>query len=196
MQRSKTVDDYIASAELWQKELRQLRDILRSTELEETIKWGMPVYTLHGKNVVGIAGFKNHFGLWFYQGALLEDPRGVLMNAQEGKTKAMRQWRFDSAAEIKPRYIKAYVKESIQQFRDGHEIKADRSKKLVIPPELRTALAKSKKTQAAFDALTKGKQREYADYVAQAKRDATKASRIKKILPMIASGKGLNDRYR
>jgi uncharacterized protein YdeI (YjbR/CyaY-like superfamily) len=94
MKRANSVDEYIADAGTWKNELKRLREILRSTELKEEVKWGGPCYTCDGKNVVGIAGFKSYFGLWFHQGALLKDPKKVLMNAQEGKTKAMRQWRM------------------------------------------------------------------------------------------------------
>ena len=83
MKGAKTVDEYIDKAEQWQPELTRLREILNSTGLEETVKWGAPCYTHDGKNVVGIAGFKNYFGLWFHQGALLADAEGVLINAQE-----------------------------------------------------------------------------------------------------------------
>ena len=78
----------------------------------------------------------------------------------------------------------------------GKEIKPERNKPLIIPPELKDALAKSSKTRAAFGQFTKGRQREFADYIAQAKREETKANRLKKILPMITQGASLNDKYR
>ena len=106
MKRYKSVDDYIAGAEHWQVELIRLREILQSTKLEETVKWGAPCYTHNGKMVVGLGAFKSYVGLWFHQGALLSDPEKVLINAQEGKTKALRQWRFSSLKEIKARPIK------------------------------------------------------------------------------------------
>ena len=196
MKGAKTVDEYIDKAEQWQPELTRLREILNSTGLEETVKWGAPCYTHDGKNVVGIAGFKNYFGLWFHQGALLADAEGVLINAQEGRTKALRQWRFESKKDIKVRTIKAYVKESIEQISAGKSIGADRNKPLTIPPLLKQALTKNKTAKKAFDELTKGKRREYADYISEAKRDETKEKRLAKILPMIEAGKGLHDRYR
>ncbi len=191
-----SVDEYIENATQWNDELARLREILRSTGLDETIKWGAPCYTSDGKNVVGIAAFKAYFGLWFHQGAQLSDPEGVLINAQSGKTKAMRQWRFTSAKDIKPRVIKAYVKEAIAIETQGKAIKADRAKPLVVPAELRDALATNSAAKAGFDALTKGKRREYADHIAEAKRNDTKQRRLEKILPMIAAGVGLHDKYR
>ena len=160
------------------------------------MKWGAPCYTLDGKLVVGVAGFKAHFALWFHQGALLEDRKGVLVNAQAGKTRALRQWRFTDAGEIKPRIITSYIREAIANQEAGREIKATRNKPLEIPPELSAALGKRKKLQAAFDALGKTRQREFAEHVGSAKREATRASRLAKILPMIEAGVGLNDKYR
>ncbi|MGI9261067.1 MAG: YdeI/OmpD-associated family protein, partial [Woeseiaceae bacterium] len=149
-----------------------------------------------GKNVVGIAGFKSYVGLWFHQGALLKDEQKVLINAQEGTTKALRQWRMQSAKEIKPAVIKRYVKEAIQLVKDGKSIGPSKKKPLAVPPELKKAIGKTKVAQKKFAELTPGKQREYAQYIATAKREETKQNRLKKILPMIKSGIGLNDKYR
>lgn len=196
MQRYESVDDYIDAAEQWGDELRHLRKILLATKLEETVKWGAPLYTHKGKNVVGIGGFKSYVGLWFYQGALLSDPQGVLINAQEGKTKALRQWRFQNKREIKSRTIKAYVQEAILLQEQGEEIKPTRKKSLDLPPELEQALAADRAARKQFDAMTPGKRREYAEYIRDAKRADTKQKRLAKILPMITAGQGLNDKYR
>ena len=196
MKRHKTVDDYIASRELWQDEIRCLREILLSTDLTEEVKWGGPCYTHDGQNVVGIGGFKSYFGLWFHQGVLLADKNKVLINAQEGTTKALRQWRMQSAKEIKQATIKAYVKEAISLVKKGKKIGPQKKKPLVVPPELKKALAKNAKARKGFDAMRLGLQREYTDHIASAKREETKQKRIEKILPMIATGKGLHDKYR
>ena len=65
---------------------------------------------------------------------LLADTEKVLVNAQEGKTKALRQWRFTSKKEIKVRAIKAYVKEAIELEKAGKRIGPDRAKALTVPP--------------------------------------------------------------
>ena len=114
MKRYKTVDDYIDNNEMWPNELRRLREILLTTGLVEEVKWGAPCYTHNGKNIVGIGAFKAYFGLWFFKGAALKDEQKVLINAQPGKTKDLRQWRMTSAKEIKPAVIKRYVKEATQ----------------------------------------------------------------------------------
>lgn len=196
MKRFKTVDEFISGTEQFRDELIKLREILNSTGLEETIKWGAPCYTSAGKNVVGIGAFQSYFGLWFFQGALIDDKNNVLINAGEGKTKALRQWRMTSAKEIKPRVIKSYVKAAIQIIVDGTEIKPNRNRPLEIPAELAAAFRKNGVTESCFSKMTKGKQREYADYISSAKRAETKLNRIEKILPMIVEGIGLNDKYR
>lgn len=196
MPSKKTPDDYFANLEQWGDELRSLREILTKTELVEEIKWGMPCYTINGKNVVGVSGFKSYFGLWFHQGSLLKDDKGVLINAQEGKTKALRQWRMFAATDIKPQIVKHYLKEAIALAKEGKEVKPARNKPLVVPPELKSALAKNARAGAAFKKLTPGLRREYADYVSSAKRADTKERRIRKILPMIAKGAGLYDKYK
>jgi uncharacterized protein YdeI (YjbR/CyaY-like superfamily) len=196
MLRHKSVDAYIDSAPHWQIELKALRRVLLSTGLVETVKWGGPCYTSNGKNVVGTGAFKSYFGLWFFQGALLKDASKVLINAQEGRTRAMRQWRMTSASDIKPELIKSYVREAAALAASGRQIQADRSKPIIVPAELKAALARSKRASAAFDKLRPGLQREYTEYVTAAQRAETKQRRIDKILPMIAAGVGLNDKYR
>lgn len=192
----RSVEEYIKTHPSWEKELESLRAIMQNTELEECIKWGAPVYALEGKNVVSIAAFKNHCALWFFNGALLKENTILLHNAQEGKTKALRQIRFEKGDKIEPENLQKYVVEAIQNQREGKEIKPETAKKLVIPAELKAAFKEDKDLEKSFQQLTKGKQREYADYISQAKRETTKQSRLEKIKPMIKNGEGLHDKYK
>ncbi|QBN18293.1 DUF1801 domain-containing protein [Flavobacterium nackdongense] len=98
----------------WALELDLLKTIIAKKELTETIKWGSNVYVHNGKNIVGIAGFKNFFTIWFFNGAKLTDQKKVLINAQEGVTKSMRQWRFRSKDEIDEETILQYLEEAMQ----------------------------------------------------------------------------------
>lgn len=196
MRRAKSVDDYIQNSANWYAELNRLCTILRSSPLDEEIKWGAPCYTYRGKNVVGVGGFQKYFGLWFHQGALLKDDSKVLINAQEGVTRALRQWRMTAASDIKPAIIKRYIKESISHVESGQEIRSERNKALNVPEVLSKAMRRHKGATAAFKGLRKGLQREYAEYIESAKRDDTRLRRIEKILPMIVAGVGLNDKYR
>jgi len=196
MKSFKTVEDYISSSNQWQNALVKLRDILLSTELEETVKWGVPVYTLAGKNIVGLAAFKSYVGIWFYQGTFLKDEKKKLINAQEGKTKALRQWRFNSIEEIDEDLVKAYVFEAIENQKQGKELKPARKKPVVIPPELENALNQNEALKLQFNDLSPSCKREYAEYITEAKREDTKLRRIDKIIPMIMEKAGLNDKYK
>ncbi len=113
MKRAATADKFYEGLDQWREEAARVRALVLACGAAETVKWGRPVYTAHGKNVVGVAAFKSYFGLWFFDGASLGDKDGVLVNAQEGKTKAMRQWRMTSAKDIRPALVKTYVKEAM-----------------------------------------------------------------------------------
>ncbi len=197
MERYTSVDDYINAQSAERKDLlEKIRSILNSTALEETVKWGAPAYTYEGKTLVGMGSFKDFVAIWFHQGALLTDSHNKLINAQEGVTKALRQWRLSSEEEIDEGLIKKYVEETLENHRQGKEIKPQKAKELLIPPELSKALEIHKEARIIFEGMSRSKQREYAEHIAEAKREETKKSRIEKILPMILSGKGLYDKYK
>ncbi len=195
MKRHKTVEAFLKESGQWKAELTRLREILLSTGLEETVKWGAPCYSHGEKNLVGIGGFKSYFGLWFFQGALLADKKKLLIAGGEN-TRAMRQMRFESAKEIDEKVIRSYVKESVELSSKGVEIKARKDIPLEVPSELTAALKKNKAAKTAFDKMSKSCRREYSEYIATAKQDATKQRRLEKILAMIEAGGGLNDKYK
>jgi uncharacterized protein YdeI (YjbR/CyaY-like superfamily) len=196
MAKKKPITNLFTRASLWEEELEILFQIVRNTELEETTKWGGPCFVINGKMVLGIGGFKSYVGIWFYQGVFLKDKYKVLVTASEGITKALRQWRFQSKSEIDVKKVKAYVLEAIQNAKDGKELKPEKKKSLVVPIELVNALKADKKLNDNFKALSPFKQREYAEFIESAKREETKLARIKKSIPLIILGKGLNDKYR
>lgn len=197
MEKPINVEEYIANNEKWQAPLELLRALILSTGLSETIKWMFPTYMLKGKNIVAIAAFKEYFGIWFFQGGTLKDDLKILHNAQEGKTKAMRQWRFHSIEEIDGEAILAYIEEAIQNQKAGNITKTVRTKKpLIIPPELQAALTSNPLLGTHFEAFGLSDKRDFAEYISTAKRVATKDKRMEKIIPMILQGVGLNDKYK
>ena len=193
MIRADSVEGYIEQSE-WKEELILLRKLILETSLEETIKWGAPCYTLNGKNVLGLASFKSYVGLWFHNGVFIKDSADRLIQASD-KTKALRQWRFHNLKEINPDEVRLYILEAIQNQELGKEIKST-STPLSIPQELNLILKNNSQLKFAFEELSSGKQKEYAEYISIAKRLETKNSRCEKIIPMILSGIGLNDQYR
>jgi uncharacterized protein YdeI (YjbR/CyaY-like superfamily) len=198
MEYPNSIESYLASKPEWRESLLLLRDIFGSTELTETIKWGMPVYTLNNKNVAGFCAFRSYVGIWFYQGVFLKDPFNKLVNAQEGITKAMRQWRFSSAKDIinEKNLILKYVEEAIHNQKEGNELIPDRRKSLIIPEVLQKALSENEDLRLSFESFSAAKKREFAEYIKEAKRPDTKERRLGKIIPMILDGTGLNDRYK
>ena len=189
------VDDYIAKHSNYANLLSEIRAVLLLTDFEETIKWGIPTYTINTKNVVGIAAFKSYCGIWFFQGGLLKDADKVLTNAQEGKTKAMRQWRFTNESNIDKELILSYIEEAIDNEKKGLKIKHEK-KPLIIPVELEELFTENNKLLSSFNTLTLTKKREFSEYIIQAKREATKTRRLEKIIPMILNNVGLNDMYK
>ena len=190
----KSIEEYIQKRQKWAEEIKVLRDLLRSTELEETIKWGGPVYTLNGKNIVSIGAFKNHCALWFFQGALLEENTAALY--QEGKTKAMRQIKFEKGDELEVETLRNYILEAIRNQKQGKKIQHVPAKKPEMPLELADALDDDQDLKKAFENLTPGKQREYSLYISEAKQSQTKSRRLEKLIPLIKKGAGLNDKYK
>ena len=195
MEMVKSVEEYIEKQEVYGEALEILRDILNSTELQETVKWGMPTYTINKKNVIGISAFKSHFGIWFFNGVFLTDPHQILKNAQEGKTRGMRQLRFTSVDQIDHNIVLDYALEAIENQKRGLEIKPEK-KPLIIPDELQKVFSENNELAAIFDSLTLTKKREFAEYVSSAKRAETRQKRLEKIIPMILNNIGLNDKYR
>ena len=194
--KSTSVVDIIAEMEPWVEELMLLREIILTTGLKEEIKWGGPIYTLDGKNVVAIGGVKNFATIWFHQGVFLSDPEKVLVNANEERTRGLRQWRFTSMKEIKPALVKKYVMEAVKNAKEGKEIKPEKKAALAVPAELQAAFKKDKILKTAFQGLTPGRQREYLEYISEAKAEDTRLRRVAKCSPVILAGKGLNEKYK
>jgi uncharacterized protein YdeI (YjbR/CyaY-like superfamily) len=134
--------------------------------------------------------------LWFFNGALLKDEEKILVNAQEGKTQALRQLRFSPEQDLDEEQIANFIREAINNQKAGLEIKAKLRKPLEVPPELKQNFVENSELNTQFKQLGLSKQREYAEYISTAKREATKLSRLEKIIPMILQGIGLNDQYR
>ncbi|WP_367751857.1 YdeI family protein [Flavobacterium sp. WC2430] len=179
----------------WTEELHLLKEILAQTELIETTKWGGPVYVLNNKNVIGIGGFKSYFGIWFFNGVFLKDEKKVLVNAQEGITKSLRQWRFNSIEEVNEKEVLTYILEAIENENAGKVIKAT-AKETLVSTELQLAMDTNSTLAEVFQKFSLAKQREFHEYIEEAKREPTKLSRIEKITPMILANISLNDKYK
>ncbi|HTG29524.1 MAG TPA: YdeI/OmpD-associated family protein [Methylomirabilota bacterium] len=185
------VDGYLKKAEKWQEEMTKLRRISLDSGLTEELKWGKPCYTFQKSNIVIIQGFKEFCALLFCKGALLRDPNGIL---KEFGWQAARRIPFTNVLEIvemEP-ILKAYICEAIDAEKAGLKVRL-KKKPEPIPEELQDKLDEIPVLKAAFDGLTPGRQRGYILYFSAAKQSKTRASRVKKCMPQILKGKGLND---
>lgn len=179
----------------WEEELLFLKSIIDKTELTETIKWGGPVYVYDKKNVIGIGGFKEYFTIWFYNGVFLKDEKKRLINAQEDKTKSLRQWRFTSKEQIDEKEILEYIAEAIENEKQGKIIKPSK-KEPIISELFEKELNQDPALKEAFQKFSPYKQYEFLEYIESAKQEKTKLSRIEKVIPMVLGNIGLNDKYR
>lgn len=183
----------MAYRERWEAEIEEMRRVLASFALKEECKWGKPTYTVNGKNVVILQGFKEYFALGFFQGALLKDSKNLLV--QLGQTQAGRVMKFTSVREIDAQAttIKAYLREAIAAERAGLRVER-KTVDFPVPKELKEKFRKTPWLKKAYEALTPGRQRSYLYHFAGAKRPATRVARIEKAIPAILAGKGFLER--
>lgn len=189
------VDEFLSKAKQWKDEFINLRDIILDCELTEDFKWKHPCYTLEGKNIVLIHGFKDYCALLFHKGALLKDPQGILIQQTEN-VQAARQLRFKSVKEITEMKttIKAYIQEAIEIEKAGLKVDLKEHIEYIIPEELHKKFEEVPALKTAFEALTPGRQRAYIFYFSQAKQSKTREARVEKYMQQILDGKGLNDK--
>ena len=188
------VDSFLKRQDRWRPEFEKLRAILLDSGLTEDLKWGQPCYALDGKNVALIHGFKEYCAILFHKGALLEDPKGVLIQ-QTKNVQAARQIRFTSVEDVTrlEKTVKAFLRKAIAIERAGLRVPFKKTEDFEVPEELESRLAANARLKKAFAALTPGRQRAYMYHFAQAKLPATRAARVEKHVPRILKGLGLDD---
>ncbi|MDE3182430.1 MAG: YdeI/OmpD-associated family protein [Bacteroidota bacterium] len=188
------IDFFFEKESKWQKEYKQLREIVLDCGLNEELKWGQPCYSLNGKNILLIHGFKDYCAYLFFKGTLLKDDKHILIQQTE-HVQSPRQARFTSVKEIikLEKTLKAYIYEAIEVEKAGLKVKQKKTSDYEVAAEFQKKLNEDKTLKAAFKALTPGRQRSYLFYFSQAKQSKTREARIEKCIPDILKGKGLND---
>jgi uncharacterized protein YdeI (YjbR/CyaY-like superfamily) len=184
----------MAYRQRWSMEMAEMRRVLAGCGMREECKWGKPTFTVDGKNVVIMQGFKDYFALGFFQGALLKDPKQVLV--QLGQVHAGRVMKFTSAKEIAAQAatIRAYVREAIAVEKAGRRMQPRTTADYPVPEELTALFRSNARFKRAFAALTPGRQRGYLYHFAAAKQSATRVARIEKAMPAIFAGRGFQER--
>lgn len=188
------VDFFFIKAKKWQQEYEHLRAIVLGCDLVEELKWGVPCYTLDNANVVLIHGFKDYCALLFMKGALMKDPKSILVQQTENVQSA-RQIRFTDVKQIEKlkSTIKAYIKDAVTIEKSGAKVAFKKAADFVVVEEFQRQLDQSTHLKEAFEALTPGRQKGYLLHFSSAKQSKTREARVEKAIPKILEGLGMDD---
>lgn len=178
----------------WQESLKALRAIALDCKLAEELKWGVPCYTFNKNNIVLIHAFKEYCAYLFFKGAIMKDPKQLLIQ-QTQNVQAARQIRFNDIDQIlkSQKVLKTYILEAIAIEKSGEKVVLKKTTEFVMPDEFQKVLNSNKDIQVAFESLTPGRQRAYLLHFASPKQSKTREARIEKNIDNILNGKGLND---
>ena len=188
------VDTYIQNApDFAQPILVEIRKRVHAAcpDVVETIKWRMPSFEWKGL-LAGMAAFKAHCTFGFWKDALLRKEKahaGALERA--GCMKAL------DDLPPKAAFAKA-IKRAMELNADGVAYprkKAAPRPPIAMHPEFARALGASKRAKAAFEDFAPSCKREYLEWIAEAKKDDTRARRIEQAIEWIADGKKRNWKY-
>lgn len=195
MKTNPQVDAYFEGDLSWPEEMRALRRLCHKAGLDEAWKWRQACYTSSKRNVAVLQQFKDHCALGFFQGVLMNDPEGLLVQPTANSQSA-RKVVFRSVREIEDQelQLEALLREGARVADSGEKVKFKTTDAFDRPAELDQALAADLGLAAAFDALTPGRQRGYILHFAGAKKSSTRADRIARHRERILAGKGLQDR--
>lgn len=178
----------------WVDELLLLRKIVLETNLKEEMKWGVPVYTKNGKNIITVNALKDSANIGFYKGVLLSDEHKILQ--QQGNIQSARIVKFTKTDEILQLkdVLKQYILEAIALEESGKKVTFKKNPE-PIPDELVQAFDEDPSFRKAFYDLTLGRQRGYIIHFSQPKQTQTRIARIEKHKQQILLGVGFHDKY-
>lgn len=190
----KEVEKYLNGLKKWQDELKNLRKIIVDCGLDEDFKWMHPSYSDNGKNIVLIHEFKDYCAILFQKGALLKDPKNILVQQTEN-TQSARQIRFTNTEQIAEleKTIKEYINEAIEIEKSGKKVEKKKTSDYETPEELEQKFTENPDFKKAFHRLTSGRQKGYLLHFSKPKQSKTKISRIENNVHRIMDGYGLND---
>ncbi|MDZ3833020.1 MAG: YdeI/OmpD-associated family protein [Sphingopyxis sp.] len=196
--RDPRVDAYIASAQPFARPiLTHLRVLVHGAvpDVGEAIKWGMPFFTLEGANLANLAAFKEHaaFGFWRHAEVMGTADRGGAMGSF-GRLAGLADLPPD--AEIVARLVEAVrlIRDKVPDPRRASD--RQRNPDAAVPAALATALAADVAAQKAWNAFAPSHRREYCAWIADAKREETRARRVAQAIEWIAAGRGRNWKYK
>jgi uncharacterized protein YdeI (YjbR/CyaY-like superfamily) len=195
LRRDPRIDAYIAKAEpfarpILQKVRERVHDVL--PDVEEAIKWNMPAYTLDGKIVAITAAFKAHAALNFWRGQeLLRNDANADAMGQFGKIKSVEDLPGDAEFD-------RLIREAAELAKSApapRKTKAEPKPALVVHPDFAAALDRAPQAKAALDGFPPSARRDYLEWIAEAKQEATRHKRIATALEWLSEGKRRNWKY-
>lgn len=192
--RCERFDTPDCSTRRWERGLRKLREICRSAQLEETLKWAHPCYMHANRNIAIMGAFRNDFRLSFPNAALLKDEEGVLekRGANTRNADTIRFTSDDDVEKMEP-VIRSYLSEAMEYAAKGVKPPKDDSEP-DLPPELSEALDADPELAEAFHDLTPGRRKSYVINLNSAKQSETRVKRIARFRDRIIAGKGATER--
>ena len=194
------IDDIIAKNQTFaQPILKHLRKLIHTAcpDVEEKVKWGMPHFDYRGESMCHMAGFKAHCAFGFWKASLMKDKS--LMDNAASESAMGHLGRITSLKDLPAdKVLLGYIKEAMQLNEMGIKVKKAPKAEVVVPDMpaiMQTALRKNKKANTAFEAFTPGHKKEYINWIAEAKSEATQLKRLEQALEWIAEGKSRNWKY-
>lgn len=201
--RSKAIDQYIARAEPFARPiLEHFRELVHKVcpDVEETIKWSFPHYDYKGSMMCSMASFKKHCAINFWKAALMAGGEPLVEKAKTEEAMG-HLGRIASLKDLpKDPELKKYIKEAMRLNDKGIRLSpktrpARAKKELQVPDDFVKLLSKNRKALDTFENFSTSNKREYIDWIAEAKTEATRGKRMADAIEWMAEGKTRNWKY-
>ena len=195
MSRDPRIDAYIAKAAPFARPiLEHVRARVHAVvpDVDETLKWSAPGFTLDGKILLIMAAFKAHAALNFW--------RGQEIRGSEASPDAMGQFgKLTSVDDLPPdEQLDALIREAVRLAATApapRKAKHEPKPPPELHPEFAAALKANPKAKATLDGFPPSAQRDYFEWISEAKQDATRAKRIATAVEWLAEGKRRHWKY-
>jgi uncharacterized protein YdeI (YjbR/CyaY-like superfamily) len=199
--KEKAIDAYISkSADFAKPILNHIRELVHKTcpVVEEKMKWSFPHFDYKGEMMCSMAAFKQHAVFGFWKAALMKDP--VLVETARSEVAMGHLGRLTSVKDLpSDKKMMAWIKEAMLLNDKGIKLaakpKAADKKELIIPDYFISALTKNKKAKQVFEAFAYSHQKEYVQWIAEAKTEDTRNKRMTTALEWLSEGKNRNWKY-
>ena len=195
MKRDPRVTAYIAKSQPFAKPiLTELRARIHAAVpgIEEDIKWGFPSFMYKGKIFFGMSAFKAHAGAGFWHPLMRANDKSPEGIGEFGKLTSVDELPSRAAFEKLARKAKKLTDDGVP---GPKRAKPDPNRKVEVPGDLATLLAKNAKARAAFEGFPYSKKNDYVTWINGAKREETRARRLATTIEQLAEGKSLMWKY-